>query len=76
MRSIKDECLNRMIFFSEKSLAHAVEQYLAYYHGERNHQGLESGIIAPAPEVGRREGEVIRRDRLGGILRYYYREAG
>ncbi len=76
MRSIKEECLNRMIFLGEASLERAVDQYLAYYHGERNHQGLDSRIIQPAPEVGRREGEVVKRDRLGGLLRYYYREAG
>jgi len=76
MRSIKDDCLNRMIFFGEASLRRAISHYLLYYHRERNHQGLESRIINPTPEVGRVSGKVVRRDRLGGMLRFYYREAG
>ncbi len=76
MRSIKDDCLNRLILFGEGSLERAISSYLQYYHRERNHQGLESRIIEPASEVGRKCGEVLRRDRLGGLLRFYYREAG
>ena len=45
------------------------------YHAERNHQGLESRLIEPGPELGRAEGRVLCRSRLGGLLRYYYREA-
>lgn len=42
---------------------------------ERNHQGLDEDIISPGPEVGRSEGQITCRERLGGTLRYYYREA-
>jgi len=76
MRSIKDDCLNRLILFGEAPLERAISTYLLYYHRERNHQGLESRIIEPTPEVGRKEGNITRRDRLGGLLRFYYREAG
>ena len=76
MRSIKDDCLNRLILFGEASLERAILAYLIYYHGERNHQGLESRIIERPVELDRRAGRVICRDRLGGILRFYYREAG
>ena len=76
MRSIKDDCLDRLILFGERSLEKAITSYLLYYHQERNHQGLDSQIIEPTPEVGRRSGEIVRRDRLGGLLRFYYREAG
>jgi len=75
MRTIKEESLCLMIFFGEKSLRNAVGEFLAHYHAERNHQGLENKIIDAGDEVGQSEGEVRCRERLGGILRYYYREA-
>jgi len=42
---------------------------------ERNHQGLGNRLIEPGEEVGRTAGDVACRERLGGILRYYYRQA-
>lgn len=75
MRSIKSECLNRMIFFGENSLRRAVREYLSHYHRERNHQGLENKIIDPDEEVGQIAGKNECRERLGGMLRYYYRDA-
>ena len=48
---------------------------MAHYHGERNHQGLANRILVPGDEVGRDTGEVQCRERLGGLLRYYYRKA-
>jgi hypothetical protein len=47
VRSIKDECLNRMIFFGERSLRKATREYAAHYHRERNHQGIDNRLIAP-----------------------------
>ena len=75
VRSIKFECLNRMIFIGEASLRRAVAEYVAHYHGERNHQGLNNRLIEAGPEVGRVTGNVNCRERLGGMLRYYYRAA-
>jgi len=75
MKSIKSEALNRLIFFGEKSLRRAVTTYLAYYHAERNHQGLGNLLIEPGDEVGAVAGQVECRERLGGLLRYYYRDA-
>jgi len=45
VRSIKEDCLERMIFFWEDSLRTAVREYLAHYHAERNHQGLGNRLI-------------------------------
>jgi putative transposase len=59
----------------EASLRYAIRWYLSHYHAERNHQGLDNQLIAPGPEVDRTTGPVKRRDRLGGLLSYYYREA-
>jgi hypothetical protein len=75
MRTMKSECLNRMIFFGERSLRRALAEFVAHYHGERNHQGLGNRLIEPGNEVGRVEGKVACRNRLGGMLRYYYRDA-
>ena len=75
MRSIKSERLDRMIFFGEDSLRRAVREYVTHYHGERNHQGLGNAIIAPLPRPARTVGRVRCRERLGGMLRYYHREA-
>jgi putative transposase len=75
VRSIKEECLNRMIFVGQASLRHAITQYLTHYHGERNHQGLEKRLLKPFGMVGEPHASVKRRERLGGMLSYYYREA-
>ena len=74
-RSIKEEALDRMIFFGEQSLRRAVAAYIEHYHSERNHQGLHNRIIEPDDEVGTVTGEVECRERLGGMLRYYHRDA-
>ena len=75
MRSIKEECLERMIFFGERSLQVAAAEFLSHFHAERNHQGLDNRLIDPGEEVGRTTGEVVCPERLGGMLRYYYRKA-
>ena len=75
MRSIKSECLERMIFFGENSLRRAITAYLEHYHLERNHQGLDNQIIEPDDEVESVAGQIECRERLGGMLRYYYRKA-
>jgi transposase InsO family protein len=74
-RSLKEECLERMIFFGERSLRNAVGQFLSHFHSERNHQGLGNKIIEPGEEVGLTSGETQCRERLGGLLKYYYRDA-
>jgi len=75
VRSIKSECLSRVVIFGEAHLRHAIREYLAHYHRERNHQGLASALIEPGPELELFEGRVACRQRLGGLLRYYHREA-
>ena len=75
MRSVKDECLLRMIFFGENMLRNAVRKYLLHYHEERNHQGIGNKIIEPGDEVGEGDGKVECQERLGGLLRYYHRQA-
>ncbi len=75
VRSIKEEALNQMIFIGEGTLHYTLTQYLTHYHSERNHQGLDNQLIALEPEVSEQTGQVVRRERLGSLLSYYYREA-
>lgn len=75
IRSIKEEALGRMIFIGDGTLRYTLTQYLTHYHSERNHQGLDNQLIAPEVEVGGQMGQVAHRERLGGLLSYYYREA-
>jgi transposase InsO family protein len=75
VRSIKSECLNRMIFIGQASLRRAVAEYVDHYHGERNHQGLDNRLIRPVPSSVQEVGMVRRNQRLGGMLNFYYREA-
>ncbi len=73
--SFKREVADRMIFVGEAHLQTSINEYLEYYHRERNHQGLAGKILDPDPKTGSPEGKVRRRERLGGMLNYYYREA-
>jgi len=74
VRSIKHECLHRVIPFGERHLRRTIIEYLAHYHGERNHQGVGNELLCGhAPS--RSSGPVRRRERIGGILNYYHRAA-
>ena len=64
-----------MIFFGERSLRRAVAEFVTHYHRERNRQGLRNRLIEPPPDIGSKTGPVECRERLGGLLRYYYRKA-
>jgi len=74
VRSIRESCLDRMIFFGEAGLRHAIREFTEHYHRERNHQGLGNQLIFPTPNL-RTSGGVKRLKRLGGLLNFYYRQA-
>jgi transposase InsO family protein len=74
VRSIKEEALEQMVLLGERALSYAIHQYLAHYHTERNHQGLDNRLIA-REDIDGQMGPVIRRERLGGLLSYYHRAA-
>ena len=77
VRSVQEECLSKMIFFGERSLRQALKEYLAHFHSERNHPGKGNVILFPADGVDSAEqsGPIECRQRLGGLLKYYYRKA-
>jgi putative transposase len=72
VRSIKEECLDRLIPIGEQHFRRAVAEYVEHYHEERNHQGLGNRLIAGPPVVDRTS-RVQRHSRLGGLLNYYQR---
>ena len=74
IRSIKEECLDQIVPIGEAHLRHAVDEYIAHYHRERNHQGmgnqlLDSDLASPP------SGPVECHERLGGMLKYYHRRS-
>jgi putative transposase len=74
VRSIKQECLSRLIFLSERNLRTTLSTFVEYYRLRRNHQGIENKLIEPPdnlPTVGR----IRCCQELGGMLNYYFREA-
>jgi putative transposase len=75
VRSVKSECLAKIIPLGERHLRKAVKEYTEHYHLERNHQGLDNELIEKLTGSPGRDGAVDCRERLGGILNYYYRRA-
>jgi transposase InsO family protein len=76
-RSVKEECLSKLILFGEQSLRHVLSNYVRHYHEERNHQGKDNLILFPAKadRIGSSSGKVQTRERLGGLLKFSHREA-
>lgn len=74
MRSIKEECLRKVIPIGDAHLRKIVAEYVEHYHHERNHQGLDNVIPLPRGQP-KTTGRVRRTRRLGGILNYYHRDA-
>jgi putative transposase len=75
VRSVKEECLSKVILFGERSLRRALSDYVEHFHVERNHQGKGNVLLFPRDPGRHREGPVRCRQRLGGLLRYYHQEA-
>lgn len=75
VRSIKSECLDRMILFGGRHLRYVINEYVEHYHVERNHQGIGNRLIEGSDESVENAGPVVSRARLGGMLKYYHRAA-
>jgi putative transposase len=74
VRSIKEECLDRMIPLGERHFRRALTEFVTHYHQERNHQGLGNRLIDAVGSY-RGAGRIRRRSRLSGLLNYYERAA-
>jgi transposase InsO family protein len=75
VRSIKEECLDRIILFGEASLRRSLREYVVHYQTERNHQGVGNRLLEPLARVSSTSEPVHCHERLGGLLNFYYREA-
>jgi putative transposase len=72
VRSVKEECLSKLILFGEAPLRRALNEYLAHFHAERPHQGKGNVLLFPEPaDRASPANRVACRQRLGGLLRYY-----
>jgi hypothetical protein len=75
VRSVKEECLSKVILLGESSLRRALNEYVEHYHAERNHQGKGNVLLFPRDRDIRGEPQPVQcRERLGGLLRYYHQE--
>ncbi len=74
IRSVREECLDRLLILGEGHLHRVMLEYVAYSNRARPHQGIEQRCPIPI-ERGRKKGLVKCRDVLGGIVHDYYREA-
>jgi hypothetical protein len=75
VRTIRSECLDHLVLFGERFLANAVRTFEKHYNSERNHQSSENQIIRPDPQVFEGQGAVHCVEPLGGLLKFYIREA-
>jgi hypothetical protein len=63
-----------VIPLGERHLRRTIAEFVAHYHGERNHQGIDNELIQPLKPLNG-PGPVRRHERIGGMLNYYYRAA-
>ena len=77
VRSVKEEALSKLILFGEASLRRVLSEYLVHFHRERNHQGKDNVLLFPiaTQAKNRVDGSVGCKERLGGLPKYYHREA-
>jgi putative transposase len=75
VKSIKTECVEQFVLFGEDSPRRVIGDYMAHYHDERNHQGIENVIPYPDGRLGQRDGPVGKAARLGGLLNFFHRRA-
>ena len=76
VRSVKEECLSKLILFGEGSLKRALSEFIEHFHAERPHQGKGNLLLFPSQRLQQTDGaEVACKQRLGGLLQYYCRAA-
>ncbi|HSX78139.1 MAG TPA: integrase core domain-containing protein [Candidatus Saccharimonadia bacterium] len=76
VRSVKEECLSRLLLCGAASLRPALTPYVDHFHHERNHQGKGTMLLFPTVNADADyQGPLHCRQRLGGLLKYYAREA-
>jgi transposase InsO family protein len=75
VQTIEQECLDKFIVFGREHLDHVCREYVEHYHAERPHQAMENRPLTVTGAAPPSTGEIICRERLGGVLRHYQRAA-
>ena len=75
VRTARNECLDHILTFNEKHLVSVLREFEVYYNERRPHQGIEQRTPIMPVSSGPRNGVVLCRDVLGGIIHDYYRLA-
>src|SRR4051812_43796113 len=77
IRSVKEECLSKLILFGQRALRRATAEFIQHYHSERNHQGKGNVLLfASSHDSPPKESVRVQcRERLGGLLKYYHSRA-
>ena len=75
-RTVKDECLSKMIFLGEASIRRALAEFQLQYHADRPHRGNGNVVLFPEASFPSRDGPIQCRERLGGASKWYCREVG
>ncbi len=74
-QTVQHECTNRLIFIGENSLRRTLKEFEVHYNTERSHQGIGNEIPEFPDRIYNSKGDIKCDKRLGGLLKYYYREA-
>ncbi len=75
VRSVREECLDKILILGEDHLRRVLTAYITYYNTARPHQGIDQRCPVPFVPSAARAGPIERRDILGGVLHDYYRRA-
>jgi transposase InsO family protein len=75
IQTFQQECLNVFVVCGSEHMDLLVREYVEHYHTERPHQSKGNAPLVETTATGPPEGEVLCRERLGGVLRHYYRAA-
>ena len=75
VRTARRECLDHLLILGRRHLERALREFVMHYNASRPHRGLELAVPAASAAEASTDGTVSRRDRLGGLIHEYYREA-
>jgi len=75
IQSIQQECLDHFVVLGEKHLNHLVSEYVEHYNTERPHRALEKPPLSADLPEATANSRVVCKERLGGLLKHYYRQA-
>ena len=64
-----------MILFGERHVHYVINEFVSHYNTERPHKGLDYNRPVESDIPLSREGPIECRERLGGLLKSYYRDA-